>query len=136
MNSRPTMQEIMINLVRDLRRRSTCQRRQQSCVIVDDEYLKVLAIGYNGRAAGEQHGCDSVESGKCGCVHAEVNSLVKLDTHLTNLILICTQSPCIMCARLIVNNRKIKKVFFLEPYRDLSGLNLLRKTGIDAKAVT
>lgn len=132
-NQRPTLQEIAINLVKDVRRRSTCQRRQQSCAITDSEYWRILAYGYNGRASGEEHGCDSLEAGKCNCIHAETNALIKLDTHLDNLILICTQSPCIMCARLIVNSRKIRKVFYFEPYRDLSGVNLLKRFGIDTK---
>lgn len=133
MNSRPTMQEIMINLVRDLRRRSTCQRRQQSCVIVDENYTKVYSIGYNGRAKGEKHGCDVVESGKCGCVHAEMNALTKLGVTNDRLILICTQSPCVICARLIVNNSKIMKVIYLEEYRDTKGLEILKNSSIVTK---
>lgn len=134
-NTRPTMQEIMINLVKDLKRRSTCQRRQQACVIVDQEYTKVLSNGYNGRAAGEEHGCDTNESGKCGCTHAEQNCLVKLDTYMNNLILICTQSPCAICARLIVNSRKIKKVMYFEEYRDPLGKNILKKLGIEIEQI-
>lgn len=124
------MQEVMVNLVKDLRRRSTCQRRQQSCVIVNENYTKVLAIGYNGRAKGEKHGCDSVESGRCGCPHAEMNALIKLGTSIDKLILLCTQSPCVICARLIVNNEKITKFIYLEEYRDPEGLEILKNASI------
>lgn len=124
------MQDIMVNLVKDLRRRSTCQRRQQSCVIVNEDYTKVLAIGYNGRAKGEKHGCDEVTSGKCGCVHAEMNAIAKLGIATDNLILLCTQTPCVMCARLIVNHGKISRVFYLEEYRDLKGLEILKNASI------
>lgn len=128
---RPTMQEIMINLVRDLRRRSTCQRRQQSCVIVDENYTRVYAIGYNGKARGEPHGCDELVSGKCGCVHTEANALVKVGNIPDNdAILICTQSPCVVCARLVVNFGKIKKFIYLEDYHDQRGVQILKNANI------
>lgn len=135
MNTRPTMQEIMINLVKDLKRRSTCQRRQQSCVIVNNTYTEVFAIGYNGRAKGEDHGCDELVSGRCGCTHAEANALIKVRPTHEQLYLLCTMSPCVQCARLIVNSSKISNVMYLEEYRDIKGLEILKKCGIHTSVI-
>ena len=128
---RPTMLNVAVSLVVKLKRRSVCKRMQQACIITDDDVSAIYAMGYNGRAAGESHeGCVEGIPGGCGCVHAEMNALVKLRTERGGLTLICTQSPCELCARLIINSKMIKKVLFLETYRSTIPLLILTEAKI------
>lgn len=104
--------------------RSTCQRNRVGCVITDVEGMTVLAIGYNGNARGLPNKCDSTEPGECGCIHAEVNALIKAPFHQGNLMLYSTASPCVDCAKLILNSR-IRAVYYRTEYRLLEGVHLL-----------
>lgn len=129
---RPQMQDLMMEFVKLLRQRSTCQRAQQACVIADADLQRILAIGYNGKARGEEHECDSPVPGKCGCVHAEMNAIAKLRGEETKLVVFLTQSPCVLCARLLVNTGRVGLVLYLEPYRDATGIAILRARGIES----
>jgi deoxycytidylate deaminase len=116
---------------KDLASLSQCKRAQVGCVIIDYDLTQVLSIGFNGQPAGVPHdSCDKVVGG-CGCVHAEANALVKLNSTLTDNILICTMSPCRLCAGMIINSKRINTVLYLERYRDTEPLRLLEITGIN-----
>jgi dCMP deaminase len=69
---------------------------------------------------------------KTECLHAELNALSKLaksNNSAEGATLYVTLSPCVDCAKLIIQSG-IKTVVFKEPYRDLSGIELLEKCGI------
>lgn len=123
------MCEIMMDFLLSLRRRSTCKRTQQSCVITDSKHQYVYAIGYGGSAAGQPHDCTG-EQGQCGCVHAETNALLKLRTEKADLIAYCTSSPCILCAKAIVNSGQIGKVVYVKQFRQAKGREILKRAGI------
>jgi dCMP deaminase len=89
----------------------------------------VLAIGYNGNAKGLPNRCDSTEPGACGCLHSEVNALVKAPGHVRDKVVFVTDSPCVMCAKLIVNSGTTH-VFYRRQYRDTSGVELLKAAGV------
>lgn len=110
----------------DLAQLSTCKRAKVGCVVVPDDLSMVYSIGYNGPPAGEPNDSCTGEQGRCGCVHAEANAVVKLGP-VTEAVLVCTTAPCLACAGLIVNCRKIHCVVYGLAYRDESGLELLRK---------
>jgi dCMP deaminase len=112
--------------------RSTCLRRAVGCLVVKENLENVYSIGYNGSAAGEENGCKKLESGKCGCIHAEINALKKLKFPIEESILLCTLAPCLTCSQEIVKF-PIKKVIYLENYRDDSGLKFLVNSGIEIK---
>ena len=110
--------------------RSTCQRLQVGCIITNMQGTKVLGIGYNGNAAGLANQCDSTEPGACGCIHAEVNALLKAPYETTiPLTLYTTHSPCLSCSKLILNSA-VTRVVYLEEYRLDEGIRLLRQHGI------
>ena len=131
-----------MDLAKSIAERSTCSNpnRRVGCVITDEHHTRVLAWGYNGVASGEQHHCEylsnSVNEKKtengytCSCVHAEMNCIAKLDTtDPCEKIMYLTLSPCMICARLIIN-AGIKMVYCLENYRDTTPIHLLEKCGV------
>lgn len=109
--------------------RSTCQRHTVGAVITDFNGMSVVSIGYNGNARGLPNACDSWTPGECGCIHAEINALLKAPFHQGPLIMYTTTAPCVDCAKLIINS-KVMRVFYKEPYRVNAGLELLFKVGI------
>ena len=123
---RPTMRQVMVDFLESLRLRSTCSRTQQACLITDPGFKSIYAMGYNGSAAGLPHDCRG-DQGKCGCVHAETNAMVKLRTERSDLVLYCTTCPCELCAKMIINSGQIVAVHFLVEYRDKTGLELMKK---------
>src|SRR5690554_3413459 len=69
--------EVYMRMAEELSKRSTCTRARVGTVITDAGLSNVLGIGYNGNAAGLPNRCDSDEPGRCGCIHSEMNALVK-----------------------------------------------------------
>jgi dCMP deaminase len=94
---------------------------------IDHEY--VYAIGYNGDEKGGTNIPESSISGCDGFLHAEENALLKMNT-IESCILYCTDSPCLQCAKRIIQKGSIKTVYYLRQYRDTSGIGLLIKHGI------
>lgn len=127
--ARPGLPSLFVNFLELLRLRSECGRTKQSCLVTDGDHSAIYCFGYNGRGRKESNGCSS-EPGKCGCVHAETNALVKIRTERSDLRMYCTQSPCELCARLIVNTRQFVLVTYLEEYRDPAGIQVLERGGV------
>ena len=127
---RPSWDSIFMDFAVSLSRRSTCRRLNVGCVVVTRDNSRVLSVGYNGSYHGGPNDCDSDEPGNCGCIHAEANSLVKLDYNdPSSKLLYTTWSPCVPCAKLIVN-AGIAEVVYLNEYRKLDGVELLRNAGV------
>lgn len=121
-----------MKMTKTISNRSTCIRRKVGCLIIPSTLENISSIGYNGSLPGEENGCKDVGSGKCGCIHAEINALKKFNHYDLNkkYILLCTLTPCLKCSEEIVKY-PINKVIFLENYRDNSGLDFLSKNGIE-----
>lgn len=126
---RPTFEYIFMNLAEQIASRSTCVRTQVGAIFVDDSYQKVLAIGYNGGLPNDKNQCESLLPGKCGCIHAEQNAMMKATESLNGSTLFVTLSPCIDCAKSLIL-RGIKRVIYNNAYRDDSGIKLLIKAGV------
>ena len=65
-------------------------------------------------------------------IHAEMNAISKAAREgvaLDGSVLFCTLSPCIECAKMIIQSG-IKEVVFLKNYRDSGGIDLLKKANI------
>jgi dCMP deaminase len=113
--------------------RSTCKRKQVGAVIVRDG--RVLSIGYAGAPSGFPHCSDAVCDLSTPCertVHAEANAIAfaakeGIAVHGASIYTTC--SPCINCAKLLINSG-IKKVYYLEEYRDTAPLTLLQEAHI------
>ena len=129
--TRPTKDEMMMCMAIVLSRMSTCHRLQVGAVVTDEDYRQI-AIGYNGGYRGGPNECLRPTQGGCGCVHAEVNALLK--TTFKPHYLFVTDSPCEFCAAAMVNSG-VKEVAFARPYRLDAGVELLRSAGVVLNAM-
>jgi len=121
--------EVYMRMAEELAKRSTCSRLQVGTVVTDASLQNVLAIGYNGNARGLPNRCDSAVPGQCGCIHSEVNALVKAPGGQRDKVVFVTNSPCVMCAKLMINSG-VTHVFYRRAYRDPSGAEVLAAAGV------
>jgi dCMP deaminase len=127
--TRPPLYEVYMRMAEELANRSTCSRLQVGTVLTDASLEHVVAIGYNGNVRGFPNRCDSDEVGRCGCIHSEMNALVKSPGDLPDKVAFVTASPCVMCAKLMVQ-AKVTHLFFRRSYRDPAGLDVLERAGV------
>ena len=127
--TRPPLYEVYMRMAEELAKRSTCIRLQVGTVLTDAALENVVAIGYNGNARGFPNQCDSPTPGGCGCIHSEQNALVKAPGHLRDKVAFVTASPCVMCAKLMIQ-ANVAYLFYREAYRDAGGLEVLRYGGV------
>jgi dCMP deaminase len=126
---RPPLFEVYMRMAEELAKRSTCARLQVGTVITDAQLENVVAIGYNGNARGFPNRCDSDEAGRCGCIHSEMNALVKSPGQMRDKVAFVTASPCVMCAKLMVQ-ASVAHVFYRHEYRDRRGIEVLEQAGV------
>lgn len=111
--------------------RSLDPRLKVCALIVPEDNTGILALGYNGGARGLYNVPVSLEPGKSQFIHAEANALIKCPYHFPKKKhMYVTHSPCLDCARLIVN-ADVSRVVYKELYRDEAGLKLLRDAGVE-----
>ena len=127
--SRPPLYEVYMRMAEELAKRSTCARLRVGTVLTDTNLEHVVSIGYNGNARGFPNRCDSDEVGMCGCIHSEMNALVKAPGEMRDKVAFITVSPCKMCAKLIVQ-ANVSHVFYREAYRKSEGLQVLEQAGV------
>lgn len=109
-----------------------------------DHHHRVIGVGYNGRAAGEEHGRESLEAEGSGYLHAEDNLLMAANWNGERHTLYVTHAPCAQCARRIVNSRRVVRVVYRTDYVQAarvaqglpSGPEILRAAGIEVLHVT
>lgn len=121
--------EVYMRMAEELAKRSTCSRLQVGTVITDGALDHVVSLGYNGNARGFPNRCDTQTPGACGCIHSEQNAVVKADGHLRKKVAFVTASPCVMCAKLLIQ-ANVTHVFYREPYRKPDGLEVLEEGGV------
>jgi len=111
---------------------SYCKRRQVGALVVKDQMI--ISDGYNGTPSGFENVCeDDNDVTKPYVLHAEANAITKLARSSNNsngATLYVTASPCIECAKLIIQSG-IRRVVYGERYRLDEGLNLLQRAGIE-----
>ena len=114
---------------------SYAERRQVGAVIVKDG--AIISFGYNGTPNGFDNCCEVDDTTKREVLHAESNAISKVAQSTissTGATLYVTTSPCFDCAKLIIQSG-IKKVYWTEAYRDLSGIDLLKKANIEVERI-
>lgn len=111
---------------------SYCQRRKVGALIVKEKMI--ISDGYNGTPSGFENVCeDELGVTKPYVLHAEANAITKIarsNNSSEGATLYVTASPCIECAKLIIQ-AGIKRVVFAEKYRLEDGLNLLQRANIE-----
>ncbi len=140
---RPDWDEYFLEIAKLISKRSTCLRRKVGAVLVKDK--RILATGYNGAPSGIKHckevGCLreklKVPSGQrhelCRGLHAEQNVFLQAALYgvsTKGAVLYITNSPCIICAKMLIN-AGVKKVVFLGEYPDKMALEFLKEAGIE-----
>lgn len=122
---RITRSQMFFEMAQIVAKRSTCMRLNVGAVIVRDR--RVVSIGYNGVAPGETHCAGNDCPGKVGCrltTHAEINALNYLPSVMQGpMDLYVTDSPCQTCFEVILDDGRIKRIFFGTPYRITDHLN-------------
>ncbi len=130
-SSRPGWPETWMNVARVISKRSPDFRLKVAAIVVPEDNTGILAQGYNGGPKGLYNEAQSIEPGRSGFIHAEANCLIKCPYHFPlKKHMYVTHSPCPECSRLIIN-AGISRVVYDVPYRDTSGLDLLKSAGIE-----
>ena len=129
-DERPSWNQYFASITRMVATRSTCLRRHVGAVLVREK--RILSTGYNGAPAGLKHcievGClrekASIPSGTrhelCRALHAEQNAIVQAAYHgisISGSTLYCTNKPCVICSKMLIN-AGIKRIFFDDGYDD------------------
>lgn len=111
---------------------SHCHRKKVGALIVKEGMI--ISDGYNGTPSGFENQCED-ESGetKWYVLHAEANAITKVarsTNNARNATLYLTLSPCKECSKL-VHQIGIKRLVYMEAYKDNSGVNFLREAGVE-----
>lgn len=113
---------------------SYCKRRQVGALLVKDKMI--ISDGYNGTPSGFENICeDENEQTKAYVLHAEANAITKVarsNNASEGATLYVTTSPCIECAKLIIQSG-IQRVVYSESYRLTDGIDLLKRANIEVE---
>ncbi len=139
---RPSWDQYFMGVAFLVSQRATCLRRKVGAVLVKDK--QILATGYNGAPMGLAHcettGCLREEMGVpsgqrheiCRGLHAEQNVLLQAARHgisAKNSSLYITNSPCVICAKMIIN-AGIKEIVISDTYPDHMAMDFLKQAKI------
>jgi len=140
---RPDWDEYFLKIAMVVGERSTCLRHHMGAVSVRNK--RILTTGYNGAAAGLKDclelGClrdeNNIPSGTrheiCRAIHAEQNAIIQAALHgvsLEGCTIYCTHTPCILCAKMLVNAR-IKRFVTFSKYADDAFIPLFQEAGVE-----
>jgi dCMP deaminase len=141
--TRPDFDEYILKIASVVAERSTCRRHHMGAVAVKDKHI--LTTGYNGAPAGQKDclelGCLrdelNIPSGErqeiCRAIHAEQNVIIQAALHGVSLegsTIYCTHTPCVLCAKMLINAR-IKRFVSFGKYSDDRFIELFREAGIE-----
>ncbi len=140
--NRPDTDGYFLKIASVVAERSTCRRHHVGAVAVRDKHI--LATGYNGAPSGFKDclelGCLrdelNIPSGErheiCRGIHAEQNVIIQATLHGVSLegsTIYATHTPCILCAKMLVNAR-IRRFVSFSRYNDTAFLDLFQEAGI------
>ena len=113
---------------------SYCIRRQVGALIVKEKMI--ISDGYNGSPAGFENVCEDENfKTKPYVLHAEANAITKVaksNNSSEGATLYITSSPCMECAKLIIQSG-IRRVVYSNHYHTDEGINLLKQAGIEVE---
>ena len=130
MTERPSYDEYFMEMAHLVAKRSTCLRRNVGAILVKDKHI--LSTGYNGAPKGLEHcsevGCLRKELGIlsgerheiCRGLHAEQNAIIQaavFGISIKNSVLYCTNTPCVVCAKMLIN-AGVKEIVYSGGYPD------------------
>ncbi|OGO17178.1 MAG: cytidine deaminase [Chloroflexi bacterium RBG_16_50_11] len=139
---RPEIDEYFLKIASVVAERSTCRRHHMGAIAVRDKHI--LTTGYNGAPSGAKDclelGCLRDELGIpsgtrheiCRAIHAEQNVIIQAGLHGVSLegsTVYCTHTPCVLCAKMLVN-AKIARFVSFGKYSDDEFIKLFKEAGI------
>ena len=139
---RPDADEYFLKIASVVSERATCLRHHMGAIAVRDKHI--LTTGYNGAPAGAKDclelGClrdeNGIASGTrveiCRAIHAEQNVIIQAGLHgvsLQGATVYCTHTPCVLCAKMLVNS-KIARFVSFGKYADETFMELFKEAGI------
>jgi len=142
-NSRPDWDNYFMEIARVAASRSNCCRRHVAAVVVKDR--RIISTGYNGTPRGITNCCDGgcprcksdtpsgEDLGSCLCSHAEENAITQAAYHgisIKDSTLYTTYSPCLLCAKMIINSGIIEVVYHQRYTIDNVSMKLLLDGGV------
>jgi len=142
MMERPSADQYFLKIATCVAERSTCLRHHVGAVLVRNKHI--ISTGYNGAAAGVADcltlGClrnaQNIPSGTrheiCRAIHAEQNAIIQAALHggsTDGTTIYCTHTPCILCAKMLVN-AKINRFVACSDYADDSFIALFKEAGV------
>lgn len=121
-----------LRIAREWGQLSYCKRKKVGAIIVKDRMI--ISDGYNGTPSGFENCCEDVDNlTKWYVLHAEANAILKVARSTQSCegaTLYITMSPCKDCSKLI-HQSGIKRVVYLQGYKDDSGIDFLLKAGVE-----
>lgn len=141
-DSRPSWDEYFMSITELVAQRATCVRRKVGAILVRDK--RIIATGYNGAPSQISHcldvGCLRAEKGipsgerheLCRGLHAEQNAIIQAALHgvsVEGATLYCTNMPCSICSKMLINARVIK-ILYKEGYADSLSSSLMAEANI------
>ena len=133
--SRDARLYVFAKFAKDLATLSKCEERKVAAVITDKYLSQVYSIGLNGGPKGLVDCMCKIE-GKYGCIHAEINALIKCRSNEADKVMFVTLSPCKQCAAAIINAPGgFSSLYYCEEWKDDSGIKLLRAAGIKVEQI-
>jgi len=141
-NDRPPWDQYFMSIAELVAQRATCLRRQVGAVFVRDK--RIITTGYNGVPSGIRHcleiGClretRGVPSGErhelCRGLHAEQNAIIQAALYgvsLEGTTLYCTNQPCSICSKMLINVR-VEKIIYASGYADELAVEMLSEARI------
>ena len=142
---RPSFDDYFMEMAHVVAKRSTCLRRKVGALLVKDRHI--LSTGYNGAPKGLKHcsetGCLREQLGIppgerheiCRGLHAEQNAIIQaavFGVSIKDSILYCTNAPCSVCAKMLIN-AGVKEIIFEDEYPDELAMQMLKEAKIKIK---
>ncbi|PID68000.1 MAG: CMP deaminase [Flavobacteriia bacterium] len=126
-----------LRMAKEWAKLSHCERKKVGALIVKDRMI--ISDGYNGTPSGFENPCECEDTGKTKwyVLHAEANAILKVASSTQSCrggTLYLTMSPCKECSKLI-HQSGIKRLVYMEQYKDTSGLEFLEKAGVELKNI-
>lgn len=114
---------------------SYARRSKVGAILVKEG--RIIGSGWNGQPHGMENSCEIVNADgtlttKDTVIHSEANAIffcAKNGIKTDGTILYVSLSPCVKCALAIIQ-AGIKTVYYRKQYRDISGIEFLKKNNI------
>lgn len=136
MNKQEKYDRTYLKMALEWSKLSHCVRKKVGAIIVKNGMI--ISDGYNGMPSGLDNCCETDNNEtNWNVIHAEANAILKCARHgqsCDGSTLYQTHSPCKNCSTLILQSG-IKRLVYIEDYKDLSGINFLRDAGIEINRI-